>query len=228
MTMGLLDAPDQSGIIFDLDGTLVDTLADLTQAVNHAVRESCAVPWTQDQVRPMLGEGLTALIALASGMGGGAGVGRMVEAFRDYYSDHLLDETHLYPGVAALLEKISARRVSLAVLSNKPDDFVVRIVESLLGGVPFVCVRGMTESAPPKPDPTSALAICEAMALPVDRVVFVGDSVIDLETARRCGMRSVAATWGYCEREALIAARPDAVIDHPAQLLTLDLSHIDR
>jgi len=226
--MGLLDAPDQSGIIFDLDGTLVDTLADLTQAVNHAVEESCAAPWTQDQIRPMLGEGLSALIALASGMEPGDRLERMIELFRGYYPDHLLDETRLYPGVSTLLKQLAARRVRLAVLSNKPDDFTRRIVESLLGGVPFVCVRGMTESAPPKPDPTSALVICEAMALPVDRDVFVGDSVIDLETARRCGMRSVAATWGYCEREALIAARPDAVIDHPAQLLALDLSHIDR
>ena len=225
--MGLLEKPDQAGVIFDLDGTLVDTLADLTCAVNHAVRDGVRHPWTQEQVRPMLGEGLSVLIALASGMEAGARLGRMVELFRGYYSDHLLDETRLYPGVSTLLEQLVARRVRLAVLSNKPDDFTRRIVESLLGGVPFVCVRGMTESAPPKPDPTSALAIGDRMGLPAGRVVFVGDSVIDLETARRCGMRSVAATWGYCEREALIAARPDAVIDHPAQLLTPDLLHID-
>ena len=98
--MGLLDAPDRAGVIFDLDGTLVDTLSDLTRAVNHAVCETRDTAWTREQVRPMLGEGLSALIAQASGMETGARAGRMVALFREYYSDHLLDETHLYPGVA--------------------------------------------------------------------------------------------------------------------------------
>ncbi len=222
------DSPDRAGVIFDLDGTLVDTLADLTRAVNHAVCDGARPPWTRDQIRPMLGEGLFALIARASGEESEDRVAGMVDRFRSYYSDHLLDETRLYPGVATLLHELAARHVSLAVLSNKPDDFTRRIVEALLGGLPFVCVRGMIESAPRKPHPTSSLLIRERMGLPAEQILFVGDSAIDVETARLSGMRSVAVTWGYREREELIAARPDAVIDHPAQLFTLGMSHIDR
>jgi len=115
---GLPDPPDQAGVICDLDGTLVDTLSYLTRAVNHAVRETRDTAWTRDPVRPILGEGLSALIARASGMETGPRVGRMIEFFREYYLDHLLGETHLYPGVGALLELLAARRVPLAVPSN--------------------------------------------------------------------------------------------------------------
>jgi phosphoglycolate phosphatase len=226
--MGRSTSPGGAGVIFDLDGTLTDTLDDLARAVNHAVRDTRDTPWTREQIRPLIGEGLTTLIARASCVDDETRVARMVDSFRAYYSDHLLDATRLYSGVAELLDALAAKPVPLAVLSNKPDDFTRRIVEALLGRVPFVCVRGMTESTPRKPDPTSALGICRRMELPPERVLFVGDSAIDVETGRRAGMRCVAVTWGFRERAELTAARPDFVIDHPAQLLTLDTPLIDR
>ena len=132
-----------------------------------------------------------------------------------------MQETRLYPGVAALLDELTRRRIPLAVLSNKPHDFTAPICESLLRAWPFVSCRGAGEEKFKKPDPAVALELADRMGRSPSDVLFVGDSSVDVMTARNAGMTSVAVTWGYRDREELAAAGPAFWVDEPADVLNL-------
>jgi phosphoglycolate phosphatase len=206
------------GIIFDLDGTLLDTLADLTSAVNHAIEAIHHDPWPASAVRLMIGEGLPVMIRRAAETDDPDVVARVMKRFRAYYGAHDLDQTKPYPGAIEMLDQLVQRGVPLAVLSNKPDDCTRHLCEELLGRFPFAHVEGHRPDAPLKPDPTRALAICEILGRPPSRVYFVGDSPVDVETGRRGGMVPIAASWGYRDRPLLQAAKPLRIIDDPSEL----------
>jgi phosphoglycolate phosphatase len=217
--MPATDPTAPHGLILDLDGTLVDTLDDVTSAVNHAVAEHRTMPWTRDDVRLMVGGGLSELLRRAGGVVEAEHEDTLVARFREYYSEHYLDRSVLYPGWAEVLDELDRRRVPMAVLSNKPDDFTRRICDRLLDRWRFVHVEGQRPGAPVKPDPTRALAMAALLDRPPDRVLFLGDAPSDVETARRAGMVAVAAAWGFRSRSELEAAHPEVILDTPGDLL---------
>ena len=139
--------------------------------------------------------------------------------FRDLYQDHLCDRTRAYPEVPELLDRLTARGVRLAVLSNKAEEGTREVVARLLGAWSFAAVLGEKEGRPKKPDPAGALIIAGQLGLPPARCVLVGDSAGDLETARRAGMTGVGVLWGYRSRADLAAAQPYALIAAPLDLL---------
>lgn len=213
--------PTRPSFIFDLDGTLADTLEDITASLNHALSSQGAARFGPHEVRPWVGEGLPNLIMRASGRVDADFVQQAVTRFRQHYAEHCLERTRLYPGWRAALDGLAARGAAMCVLSNKPDRFTRQICAALLGGWRFVEFAGQKEGVPLKPDPTAALALCQAMGADPRSAWFVGDSPIDIQTARRAGMSCAVVTWGLCMLDDLRAAGPDRIVSEPAELLTL-------
>lgn len=212
---------DTAGVIFDLDGTLADTLADIAAGVNYALAREGLPEASTEQIKGWVGEGYLVLMQRAAPQADREQLQRLIRVGGTYYSQHALDQTRLYPGVRDLLEALQAAEVPLAVLSNKPALVTVPIVEALCPGIRFVAVAGYRDEASKKPNPTLALEIAQSMEAEPRKVLFVGDSATDIATARNAGMPVVAVTWGFRSREQLQAAGPDAMIDRPTELLGL-------
>jgi len=210
-----------TGAILDLDGTLVDSLPGIAAAVNHGMAALGLEAHSRAAVGGMVGEGVKVLCAKAlpeDRMDLHAELLRHVWA---YYDAHLLDQTDFFPGVPELIGELDDRGVKLAVLSNKPDELTRRTIDELGAGPRFVHVRGEREGVPRKPDPQSTLELLELMGLVQRQVVYVGDTPIDMQTAKAAGLTSVAVTWGFRSREILEATGPDHVVDAPGEILKL-------
>lgn len=213
--------PAFDGVIFDLDGTLADTLHDIARAMNHALETHGLPIHAIEAYRHFLGSGLGVLVEHALPAGARSRKDELVAAFRARYIDHLLVETKPYPGIVELLAALQLRGAALAVLSNKPQLPTERIVAALFPDTHFAAVYGQRAEVPRKPDPSAAVEIAAAMSLPCDRVAFVGDTDIDVETALRAGMLPVAVSWGFRSREELLEAGAGHFIEQPKELMTL-------
>ncbi len=206
------------GVIFDLDGTLADTLRDIADAVNVSVGHFGLPPLPVTRVREFVGDGLSRLMARAGDTDDPDRVTALVARFRDHYRLNYLRHTKLDPGIEDALAQLRRAGCPIGVLSNKPHDFTRCICDELLPPGSLVAAAGACDQHPQKPDPTAALLLAQRMERPPGRVVIVGDSATDLNTARNAGMRSVAVTWGFRDRPALEAANPDAIVDRPEDL----------
>lgn len=209
-----------AGVIFDLDGTLADTLQDIAAGVNHALAAEKLPLAKIEQVRSWVGEGYLVLMQRAAPNATDTQLKRLIRTGAAYYMEHALDRTHLYAGVLDVVKALMAKGFRVAVLSNKPEPVTVDIVQKLCP-VAFDAVVGYRDEATKKPNPTLALEIAQGMGLPPERVAFVGDSATDVATARNAGMPVVSVTWGFRSREQLQEAGPDAIVDSPAELLDL-------
>ncbi len=209
-------------LIFDLDGTLLDTLADLGASVNAALAELGAPGHPLPAYRDFVGAGVRELVrrALPADRRGAEELARGIALTRAEYARRCLDQTRPYPGVAALLDALARRRVTMAILSNKPHDFTTRLVAALLPPL-FAAVVGARPEVPHKPDPTAALAIAAALGRAPAECLFVGDSGIDIDTARNAGMRPIGVAWGFRPAEELRDHGAAAVLDRPEELLAL-------
>jgi phosphoglycolate phosphatase len=202
----------RNGVLFDLDGTLADSLRDIAAAMDHALGELGLPTHSLEAYEHFIGDGARMLVRRAIG----AAIDheeRALELFRARYGEHLVVHTRPYPGIEALLDEL--RDVPTAVLSNKPHEWTVAIVRALFPQHPFTIVLGHRAPALHKPDPSTALEIARALDRSPDRVLFVGDTAIDVETARRAGMIAIGASWGMRPEELGGAIR----IDAPRELL---------
>ena len=213
--------PQTSGVIFDLDGTLADTLEDITDSINIVFAETGHESVSRERVRGLIGEGLGKLLQLASGLDVPDRVDGFIERYREVYRGRMLVCTRLFPGVSEMLDALVRLEVPLAVRSTKPEEFTLPICETLLSRWPFVRVRGPRSEALRKPDPTQALEVAAEMDRPPSAVFFIGDSVIDIGAAHNAGMRAVAVTWGYRDFSELDRAKPEHLIDRPASLIDI-------
>ncbi|MBN1210404.1 MAG: HAD family hydrolase [Myxococcaceae bacterium] len=191
--------------IFDLDGTLVDSLADIATAMNHSLTQHGFPTHPISAYRDYVGEGVMVLVRKATPASREDLHASVLAAYRAYYADHLFDHTHAFPGIPTLLAQLAAEGMLLAVLSNKSDVFTRRLVEGLLPGVPFRAVYGERPGVPRKPDPTAALGIAAELGVAPGDCAFVGDTPVDMDTARNAGMYSVGVTWGFRGVEELRA-----------------------
>lgn len=209
-------------VIFDLDGTLVNTIDDLGNAVNFAL-EQMGYPTHGRAVYPSLvGNGISRLIERS--LPEDARRQRVVEAMRtrfmEYYNEHLWDESRPYEGIPELLDEITGRGVAVAVASNKYQAATSRIIEHFFPDVPWVAVMGQREIIPLKPDPSIVFNILLEHPTPKSEVLYVGDSGIDMETAYRACVESVGVTWGFRPRNELVAAHADHVVANADEILT--------
>ncbi len=210
------------GVIFDLDGTLADTLPDIAAAVNVGLRAFNRPEAPLATVRMWVGEGLPTLCARAlAASPGDEHVKRMVQIVTDSYREHRLDQTRPFDGIPDLLDALTARRVQLAILTNKPHAHTVPIADALFSKWSFAAIEGYRVEDRRKPDPRTAWDIVEAMRLPLDHVALVGDSATDMHTAVNAGLLPVGVTWGYRDRDELLAAGAACLLDRPDDLLNL-------
>jgi len=208
-------------ILFDLDGTLVDSLADIGHAVNHALEAEGLPVHSLDDYRRMVGEGAAELVRRALPQSHAGRHAEVLAAFRARYRRTLAVHTRPYDGIAEVLAALERREVPKAILTNKPEEPAIELVTQILGGYRWHAVVGQREGQPKKPDPSAALALAASIgAAPAD-CVFVGDSGVDVETARRAGMQAVGCLWGFRERAELEAAGAHHLVDHPRALLAL-------
>ena len=190
--------------IFDLDGTLLDTLADLATACNLALRQLGLPEHPEDAYRYFVGKGMRALIENAVPPGSSmALVDDCTAGFGKHYQNCWHDKTKPYPGVEDLLTRFSAAGVGIAILSNKPHDFTLLCVQQFFPAVDFLRVFGLRDGYPRKPDPTSALELAAIAGLKAEDCFFVGDSAIDMATGANAGMTTIGVTWGFRGLEGL-------------------------
>ena len=205
-------------LIFDLDGTLLDSLADIATAMNTALTEHGLAPHPLDAYRFFVGEGVEVLVERV--VADPALRPAVLHTYRDGYGEGLGGATRPYAGIPELLTALTDRRVPMAVLSNKPDRPTCRLVASLLPGH-FQAVAGARVDVPKKPDPTAALAMAASLGVAPADCGFVGDTAVDMRTATSAGMVPVGVTWGFRPRDELLAHGARWLIDHPAELLPL-------
>ena len=191
--------------LFDLDGTLLDSLHDIAVAMNHALATEGLPTHPLAAYRSFVGEGVRLLVSRAVPADRAEAHAAVLEHYRAHYAEHLLDHTRPFPGIPALLADLEAAGVRLAVLSNKPDAATRRLVEALLPQVSFGAVYGERTGVPRKPDPTAALAIAAELGVPPAACAFIGDTAVDMDTARAAGMLGVGVTWGFRDVEELQA-----------------------
>jgi len=204
-------ARDVELLIFDLDGTLADTRADLTAAVNSALERLELRPLSVEQVCRFVGDGVQVLLGRALGPAHRELLDAGVQLFREYYAEHLLDSTRLYPGVQDTLEHF--RRKRKAIITNKPLQFTERILRGLQIDRHFEVVLGGDSTVERKPHPEPAQKVLTITGIAARRGVVVGDSPADIEMARRAGLYSVAVTYGLRSADELKATAPDLLLD---------------
>jgi phosphoglycolate phosphatase len=205
-------------LIFDLDGTLIDSKQDLCCAVNATRVHSGLEPLPEQTVFSYVGEGAPVLIRRVLGPGASdSQVAEALEFFLAYYRDHMIDHTTLYPGVPGTLDRLRAAGVKMAVLTNKPVRISRAIVEALDVGSHFERVYGGNSFDQKKPHPVgieTLMAECDSAR---DRTMMVGDSFVDIRTARNAGVRACGVTYGF-QPETLASDPPDLLVDRMEEL----------
>lgn len=211
------------GIIFDLDGTLANTLEDIAGSMNRVLQAHGYPVRPVDEYKMLVGRGLDNLVAQS--LPPDARCPEIAEkCHREMIADYArncLVKTHLYEGIREMLDELVKRKVPVAVFSNKAEPLTRRIVEALMGDIPFVMVTGARPDLPKKPDPEGAVAIAGLMRLPAQELVYMGDSDVDMMTANRAGMHAVGVLWGFRSKEELQANGAKVLLKHPLELLEI-------
>ena len=207
--------------IFDLDGTLLNTVEDLGNATNYAL-EQCGFPIHPiDEYYQMVGRGIYNLFraAIPSEYATEDNVQRMASYFIPYYDEHKCDFTRPYDGIPEMLRNITGSGVRLAVASNKYQDGAEKLVHHFFGDYEFVKILGQREGQPIKPDPAIVDQIlAEVPYISKAETVYVGDSNVDMQTGANAKVRTIGVSWGFRGREELAAYHPSAIIDTPEDL----------
>ncbi len=210
-------------VLFDLDGTLLDTLADIANSTNGALERLGFPPHPQDAYRYFLGEGMDWLVrrALPEESQDADTLKKCHDAIIAEYETRWAENTRPYPGMTQLLAELDQRGIAKAVLSNKPDAFTKKTVEKLLPDFNFEIVRGATPDMPIKPDPAGALSIADELGIPPERFIYLGDTNTDMQTAVAAGMFPAGALWGFRTAEELSTNGAQALLETPQEVLKL-------
>jgi phosphoglycolate phosphatase len=209
-------------VLFDLDGTLLNTLEDLADAVNRVLDQRGFPMHPLDAYRYFVGDGSLLLVKRAlpgSKRDDAELVASCLDAFLDEYGRNWMVKTKLYEGVATLLDVLTERGLKMVVLSNKKDEITKKTVSLFLSKWKFEAVVGQREEVPTKPDPAGAMEIVRLLGIAPGEFVYVGDTAVDMKTAVAAGMLPVGALWGFRSREELLEGGASALISYPVGLL---------
>jgi phosphoglycolate phosphatase len=211
------------GIIFDLDGTLADTLADIAGSMNRVLRANGYLAHPVKNYKLLVGKGLDNLVSgsLPVKSRQVAVIAKCLTEMISDYSENCLVNTCLYKGIHDLLVELTKRNIKIAVFSNKAEPLTRKIVAHLLNDIKFINVIGARPDIPKKPDPAGALLISKQMEISPKHIVYMGDSDVDMITATRAGMFAVGVLWGFRTKEELLECGARALLRHPVDLLEL-------
>nr|MBR4279857.1 HAD family hydrolase [Clostridia bacterium] len=207
-------------VLFDLDGTLTNSLEDIADAMNRALRLHDLPEWPLDAYRYLVGDGAKKLAerAVRERQELALSVQREYQA---YYEKHTRVKTRPYDGVPEMLRALQDRGVLLAVFSNKPDADTKGVVSHFFPDVSFVAIRGQVEGVPVKPDPAGALMVAEQLGVKPDEMLYLGDTSTDMCCALNAGMHPVGVLWGFREEAELRSAGAGHIIEDPMGILPL-------
>jgi phosphoglycolate phosphatase len=215
--------PAPKAFIFDLDGTLIDSLADIAESINRML-DTRGYPRCQQEVfKQMVGDGMEKLVerALPEDVRNEALIKVCVEEYRAHYDTLWNAQTRPYPGIVEMLKTLQARGMKLGVISNKAHRFTVPMTEHFFGADVFDHILGQRTEVPRKPAPDGAHEMATFLGLRTDEMAYVGDSGIDMQFAQSSGMRAVGVRWGFRSEAELIECGADVLLSSPAELFNL-------
>ncbi len=209
------------GVIFDLDGTLVNSLEDIADSMNSVLRAYGFPVHDIDAYKGFVGRGMRNLVlrALPEDARDEAQVSKCRDSMLKEYGRNYVNKTRPYDGITDLLDELARRELKMAVFSNKNDDLTKKLVGMLLPERRFTAVIGSGPGMPEKPDPRGLLLISRQLGIDPGSLIYAGDSDVDMETASKVGMCGVGALWGFRTKEELISNGARYVLDHPMDLL---------
>jgi len=208
------------GALFDLDGTLVNTLSDLAYAMNRSLRIHGLVPYETDAYRYMVGNGIDILTHRAVGEHKEL-FDKVKHTYASYYSEHWHDRSEPYPGIMELLNYLKKQNMKLCVFSNKPHLDTCHVIRHYFGDDLFDEIQGQTARIPIKPDPAGAIELAERLGVSPEEMLYFGDSGVDMQCAKNAGMKAVGVLWGFRERQELMDNGADLLIEKPQDMITL-------
>ncbi len=208
-------------IIFDLDGTLLDSLEDLGDAVNSVLNDKGFPTHSMESYRYFIGDGARILVkrALPENQRNEETIDECLAAFQQSYHRHWNVKTKPYVGINAVLNELAARQIKMAIFSNKPHEFVLQFVNEWLSDWEFDAVLGQQDAFPRKPDPTGALQIARQLNIAPENFLYFGDSGTDMQTAVAANMFPVGVLWGFRPLEELETTGAKALIEKPSEIL---------
>lgn len=208
-------------VIFDLDGTLLNTIADLATATNHALQQLGYPTHSVDAIRTYVGNGINKLLerALPPAEQSDQNINRMRSLFIPYYNEHSTDLSSPYPGIIHLLEELHKKGIMMAVASNKYHTATIKLIKHYFPNIHFTEILGQRDGIAVKPAPTIVYEIMKIANVQKEDVLYVGDSDVDIKTAHNAEVDAIAVTWGFRSREELAFHHPKGIIDIPEELL---------
>lgn len=210
-------------VIFDLDGTLLNTIEDLGHAANYALEQNGFATHSMASYPFFVGNGVRRLMerVVPEDARDTETINTLLKDFKQYYDLHNTDLTRPYDGIIDLLDELKARGVAMAVASNKYQAATTRIIGHFFGHYDFVAVEGQKEGVPVKPDPSVVFQILLQAPTPKREVLYVGDSGVDMETARRACIDSVGVTWGFRPEKELNEYHANVIVNKPGDILQI-------
>ncbi|KNY28766.1 HAD family hydrolase [Pseudobacteroides cellulosolvens] len=207
-------------VLFDLDGTLLDTIKDISQSMNYAMQKNGLPVYAIEEYKYLVGEGVYNLAkkALPEHLQNEETINCIVAQMKEHYEKHWADNTVLYEGIPELLNYLTSKGYKLSILSNKPHSFTQKIADKLLDKWQFDVIFGERKPIPIKPDPASALEIASIMGVNPQDFLYLGDTSVDMYTANNAGMYAVGVTWGFRKKDELLKSGAKLIINHPMKL----------
>lgn len=210
---------DVLSIIFDLDGTLLDTLRGLTETTNHVMQECNFPEHSSNSIKQFVGDGMRSLITRAAPGGTSMeSIEKCCRLFEKHYAENWQSNCCPYDGISAMLTALEKQEIPLAILSNKPHLFTQMFVDHFFPQGTFQHVYGQRDGFEKKPDPEVAIEIAKELGVTTEYILFVGDSGVDIQTGKNAGMKTAGVTWGFRSREELLLHKPDILLNHPSEL----------
>lgn len=213
-------------VIFDLDGTLLNTISDLGEAANHALSRAGFPTHSLSSYPYFVGNGVRKLLERVAPEDArdDQTIDQLREYFKEYYNLHMADQTLPYPGIIDLLENLADHGIKLAVASNKYDSAVKSLIDHFFPNIEWAAVEGQKPDVPVKPDPSIVFDILSKVPTPKADVLYVGDSGVDIETARRACVTSCGVTWGFRPESELKKHYAENIVSSPEEILDLALA----
>ena len=210
------------GIIFDLDGTLVNSIEDISDSMNAVLEKDKHPLHTYDTYETFIGSGIRNLVgkALPASSKNETAIDKAFHAMFEHYKNNCTNKTYVYEGIDSLLTELNKGTYKLAVLSNKADALTKKVVAHKFPNC-FKQAVGLITEELKKPNPEVVLKMCKELGLDTNKTLYIGDTSVDMQTAKNAGLTSVAVTWGFRSKEDLLKENPDYIIDRPNELLEL-------
>lgn len=210
-------------VIFDMDGTILDTLQDLADSTNHLLRSHGFPEHPLDAYRYFVGNGIKKLIerAIPESERTPEKIEALYNEFLPYYEIHKEDKTKPYPGILKLLKDLQERGIATAIASNKIQSAMLPLTEHYFPGIRFIAVLGNRDGIPPKPHPIIVEDIIDRMGVKKSEVLYAGDTAVDMQTAANAGVRKIGVLWGFRSKQELEEAGADFIIEKPEEILDL-------